>query len=247
LNNKIFQKIKSSEQSYFSSILFAIFYITFVKWFFPSAIPLNWFFWGDHKSSTIKVLMSCWPVLSFGIVFTLIMLFFTKNKPEVNSKAEENLFYGVLTSIYAGVTEEIAFRWILFLSCIPAIQLLDWICGGSFFGTGLINFVYTKFLIPFADLITFHQLSQYLYNPLSWAIGAAILSTNGKFRDGHSYQGPIGWLDAWFFGMFMYKIVWECGLPVAIIVHTVYNLLISFIVYIDSKVELHHQNTIAEE
>jgi Type II CAAX prenyl endopeptidase Rce1-like len=243
LNFKIFQKIKSSQQNYFSTILFAICYIAFVKWFFPSAIPLNWFFWRENSASVVQILMSSWPVFTFGIVFTSFVLLITKNNPESNYEAEEKLAEDIFISIYAGVTEEIAFRWILFLSCIPAIQLLDWFCGGFLFGNGLINFTYTKFFIPFADFLTFHQLTQYLYNPLSWSLGAAILSTNGKFRDGHSYQGPIGWLDAWFFGMFMYKIVWECGLPIAIFVHISYNSLIFILKYIDRKVEFHvHKN-----
>jgi hypothetical protein len=244
LNIKTFQKTENGERGIFSSIFSAILFIGIVKWFFPSAIPLDWFFWGSNKpDSVLEILSSCWPVFTFGIVYTFLIKFLTSNEPESNYEAEEEFFFSTLLSIYAGVTEEIAFRWILFLACIPGIKILDWVLGGFIFGTGLSNFAYSHLLIPLADLVTFHQLSQYLYNPLSWAIGAAIITTNGKFRDGHSYQGTIGMIDAWFFGMFMYKIVWECGIVPAIIVHIVYNVMILGIVYIDKKIEFHfHKN-----
>lgn len=224
------------------SLIPALFIIGIAKWFFPNLIPLDLFYWEDNKSSLVEILKSSYPVFLFGLVYTSLALLLTKNPPEQNRNAEKKFILGILISFWAGITEEIAFRWILFLSAIATIQILDWVLGGFLFGNGLTYLIYTNVLIPVADWATFRQLTEYLYNPSGWAIGAAILSTNGQFRDGHAYQGLIGWINAWFFGMFMYKVVWECGLPCGILVHVVYDIIIFSLVFIDRKVEYFRGN-----
>jgi len=54
----------------------------------------------------------------------------------------------------------------------------------------------------------------------------AIISTNGGFRDRHSYQGIIGWIWAWFGGMLLFLIMFRHGLFAAMLVHSLYNLCI---------------------
>jgi hypothetical protein len=56
--------------------------------------------------------------------------------------------------------------------------------------------------------------------------GAALLSSNGRFRDGHLYQGTIGWIDAWFCGMILFYIMFKWGLFAAIIVHFFYDFFL---------------------
>ena len=53
-----------------------------------------------------------------------------------------------------------------------------------------------------------------------------MLYTNAFFRDGHRYQGPIGVLNSWFAGMFLFWIMFTYGLPAAILVHFMYDFLI---------------------
>lgn len=224
------------------SLISALFLIGIAQWFFPNLIPLDIFYWGDNTSSLFQILKSSYPVFLFGLVYTSLALLITKNPPEQNRNAEKKFILGILISFWAGITEEIAFRWILFLSAIVTIQGVDWILGGFLFGNGLAYWIYTQVLIPVADWATCSQLTEYLYNSSGWAIGAAILSTNGKFSDGHSYQGFIGWINSWFVGMFMYKVVWECGLPSAILVHVVYDIIIFSLVFIDRKVEYFRGN-----
>jgi len=223
-------------------LISALFIIGISEWFFPNLIPLDFFYWGDNTSSLLEILKSSYPVFVFGLVYTFFALLITKNPPVQNHNAEQKFIVGILISFWAGITEEIAFRWILFLSAIATIQISDWVLGGFLFGNGLTYWIYTNVLIPVADWATFRQLTEYLYNPSGWAIGAAILSTNGQFRDGHAYQGCIGWINAWFFGIFMYKVVWECGLLPAILVHVVYDIIIFSLVFIDRKVEYFRGN-----
>ena len=235
--NTLKKSEEKKEVNFISKTIVGFFLIVIIKKLFPHAIPLPFFYWRDAHSNIIQVVSSAIPVFTFGIFFVFLVKAITKNNKLDNQDAEEKFVVSIISSLIAGVTEEIAFRWILFLIGIVGIQISDYLLGGFIFGHGLLHWVYIICAIPLADILTFHQLTPYLYNPLSWAIGGSIISTNAKFSDGHSYQGVIGWIDSWFFGIFMYKVVWECGLLNAIIVHTTYNIVIHLIVYIDRKIE----------
>ena len=68
-----------------------------------------------------------------------------------------------------------------------------------------------------------HEL---LYPPGEWAVGAAVVSANIFFRDGHKYQGPFGVLNAWFIGLVMFWVMFTYGVWPAIICHFLYDFLI---------------------
>lgn len=131
---------------------------------------------------------------------------------------------GVIRSLWAGITEEIAFRWILPYTAIPGLLLINWLFFG-FAGFGLNEWFHTTIWSPFANLTTLGHLETSLLAE-NWVIGACMLYTNAFFRDGHKYQGALGWINSWFLGMYLWFICLNYGLIAAIIVHVLYDLII---------------------
>lgn len=80
-------------------------------------------------------------------------------------------------------------------------------------------------LIPIADFATLGALHEHLYHPHSWAVGAAILSSNAVFRDGHKYQGPFGIINSWFGGMVLFWVMFNYGLLAAMCIHFLYDFV----------------------
>ena len=69
-----------------------------------------------------------------------------------------------------------------------------------------------------------------------WFVGAALLSANAMFRNGHKYQGPIGIVNSWYIGMFLFWIMFQFGLIVAIIVHILYDVIVFTVKHLDVTV-----------
>ena len=65
-----------------------------------------------------------------------------------------------------------------------------------------------------------------LFHPSSWAVGAAVISANAFFRDGHKYQGILGVLNSWFAGMFFFWMMFAHGLWAAMVVHFTYDVVV---------------------
>lgn len=214
--------------------------ITLIKWLFPSLIPLGsfelWHIKGDLWTWLVSAKwMFAW---AFG-VSTIIFLIAGSHE---NERPGYLFKKGFLTSLEAGVVEEIIFRWLIFMSAMPGLYIMNWILGG-FFGAdwGLIQWFYVKVLGNIANFFTFGLMHDYIFNPLSWVIGASIITTNTLFRDGHAYQKLLGWINSWYCGMFLFFITLKYGLVAAIIIHFLYDLIIfslkAFWEYIEQKRE----------
>ena len=169
----------------------ALVVIGITKLWFPEAIPFRFFEFLNFRGTLWQAVSGAWPLFAWGIGITSLMVFTTRNGDDEVFNAERNLFVRFLLSIWAGVSEEILFRWLLFFSAIATVQLFNWL----FFG---------------------------------WA---------GRFRDGHAYQGLLGFVNSWFCGMFFFWIMFNHGLFASMIVHALYNLFIYLVIYIDSKIE----------
>ena len=99
---------------------------------------------------------------------------------------------------------------------------------------------------PVVNFLTLGHLQPYLLGSLGWAVGAAIISSNGKFRDGHAYQGLFGWINAWFCGMFFFYLMFTYGILASIIVHFLYDILIFIVVYLDAVIERARGRTVTD-
>ncbi|MEY4744278.1 MAG: hypothetical protein RL272_223 [Candidatus Parcubacteria bacterium] len=227
---------KKSGRNYIASALFGALTIALAGWLWPSAIPFGAFDFWPMRGTVGDWLSSAWPAFAWGGGLTAIIAFATRNKREVNRDAEGILIGGTIISLWAGVMEEICFRWLIFLSTIFWGKVVNFILLG-FMGWGIPEHLFLWIFRPLADFTTLHGLHATLYSQHGWAIGAAMLGANGLFRDGHKYLGFFGYLNSWFMGMFFFWIMFSYGLPAAILVHFLYDLLIFGIRYVDAAIE----------
>ncbi len=141
---------------------------------------------------------------------------------------------GTLTSLQAGFFEELIYR--LLMPVIMAFVLLvsDWILGGFVFGHGLTYLIFAKLWVPLADFLSFGLLSSQ-FTAVPWLVGAAIVSSNLQFRNGHKYQGWFGMLNSWYIGIYMFFLMFHCGIVVAIVAHALYDIILFVSEYLDSR------------
>ncbi|MDO8600757.1 MAG: CPBP family glutamic-type intramembrane protease [bacterium] len=223
-------------QKFWSKILGSIFVLPFIMWIWPWAVPFRFFeFWGV-RGTVSEWLYTAWPIFAWGTGVSLILALFTRNKRDTNRHAERILVGGTLISIFAGVIEEITFRWLFFLGGIISVKVGNFLFFG-FFGFGIPSWFHLNVFGPIANWTTLYALKPYIFHETGWAVGAAMLATNAFFRDGHKYQGWFGWVNSWFGGMFLFWIMFQYGLPAAILIHFIYDFLIYAVRYLDAAIE----------
>ncbi|MDQ5936079.1 MAG: hypothetical protein QG574_3415 [Cyanobacteriota bacterium erpe_2018_sw_21hr_WHONDRS-SW48-000092_B_bin.40] len=207
--------------------------VALVKLIFPHAIPYSfWELW-NTTGSVGDWLTASWPILLWAVGITFLMAALTRNSRYDNYYAERHLAAGIWLSLRAGIMEEIVFRWLIFMWCIAMAKLSDFILGGFLFEHGLVWLLYSVILSPIADFFTFGLLHGQLSGTDTWFIAAALLMANSQFRNGHKYQGLLGFVNSWFIGMYMFYLLFTFGLMAAIVVHLVYDLCIFAIEYFD--------------
>lgn len=199
-----------------------------VKLWWPHLLPLPISLGWDIRGTFMDWCRSSWIMLVWGAGVTAWVKFSTNNHWRYNREAEEHFAKGALISIWAGVSEELIYRWLNFLGAVVWVQIFN-VCT-----FGLVRWLHLNVLGPTADLASFHQLHTMMFHPLGWFIGAGMLASNASFRNGHAYQGLLGMANSWFIGMFMFWLVFRYGLPAAIVVHALYDLLIYVVKYIDA-------------
>ena len=88
------------------------------------------------------------------------------------------------------------------------------------------EYIYVHLMGPLVDWVTFGTLHDTLFHPTGFAVGAALVSANAFFRDGHKYQGIVGIVNSWFLGMFFFYLMLNYGLPAAILIHSLYDAVV---------------------
>lgn len=131
---------------------------------------------------------------------------------------------GARVSIVAGVFEELTFRWLLFLLFLFGYAVLN--LPFRAVGINLDSTVHLFLLTPVANFFTAGLLRDALYHDIGWHVGAAMLTANALFRNGHKYQGALGLVNAWFMGMYFFWMMLTFGLPYAIVVHALYDIVV---------------------
>lgn len=207
-----------------ATAVFGLFVILFWQWIWPTVIPFTTFQFFTFDIA--KIVHAAWamiPLFCYGLLINVPQYL----KKEKLPHTKNDLFVdGTIISLWAGIAEEIIFRWILFFTAIIFIGIFDWILLGFMFDYGFIGLIYNWILIPIANFFTAGYLSPWLYHEHGWIIGAAIISANCQFRDGHSYQGCLGYLTSWFTGMIFFYIMFTCGIFAAMVVHFIYDFAI---------------------
>lgn len=223
-------------RNYLVSAFFAAIFVAVVLVIWPDTLPFSYFELWHIKGGVGDWLYTAIPIFAWGAGFTFVVSMLTRNKPEENRNAEINLGKGFLLSLWAGVMEEICFRWLIFMSSIIGVKIVNFLIFG-FLGLGIPELLQVYVLGPVANFCTLGYLEQVLIRPEAWAVGAGLLAANGFFRDGHKYLGIIGFVNSWFIGMFMFFLLFKYGLVACILVHFLYDLAIFAVRYVDQVIE----------
>ena len=226
-----------------AAAVFSFLWVCFASWMWPWSIePFTVFSLWSPAPGVASWDLDGWgrtalPIFVWGVGVTLY--FQLSNKTNMASyeerlaqrNAEQHFLGGVVVSVWAGMAEELAFRWCFFLSAIIGCKVFNWMFFG-FLGFGISEHLYLWILGPVANFFTLGAMENWLFHPAHWAIGAAILAANARFRDGHKYQGLLGYLNSWFIGMFLFWCMFKFGLLGAIAIHFFYDFLIYTTVYL---------------
>lgn len=220
------------------SVLFAgnLMLTAAVKWLAPNAIPFDLLQFWYARGNWYEWLLASWPILLWAVGVTILVSMLTTNGRTENHHAEGLFLRGTLVSLWAGVIEELNYRWVIFFTSIVLVKILNFFFFG-FAGFGVLETLYVHVSGPVADFFTLGKLHSVIGDTTTWAAGAGLLTANGFFRDGHKYQGWIGWINSWFIGMFMFWLLFEYGLTACILVHFVYDFFIEVIRYADRCIE----------
>jgi len=224
----------TKQRNYLVSAVLAVFTIAIVQAVWPGTIPFGSFEAWTVRGGIVDWLAAAWPILAIGFgLQTAICIVRWDDRLMRTAYAAYSPFdilkAGTLISLWAGVVEEIAFRWLIFYAQIVWVKVANFLVFG-FLGLGLACIFHVHIFGPIADVATLGGLHGWLFHPTGWAVGAAMLATNAFFRDGHRYQGWFGWIDSWFFGMLMFWLMFTYGLPAAIVVHFLYDFIIFAVV-----------------
>jgi Type II CAAX prenyl endopeptidase Rce1-like len=205
----------------------------FCHLFAPQIFTYEYFdFWNKADfNGMIKFVVERWWIFSTITISNIVFLIVSDKTRTSLSSPFNKLFAGLATSVFAGVSEEIVYRWLLFFASIGTIAVTDFLSGGFIFGHGLIylGFGFTKF---FVNIATFGTLTNYIYST-NWLVGAAMIVSAAKFREGHENYGPLGYWFAWYFGLFTQVVVFNFGLLPAIALHIFIDVVQDLLMFSD--------------
>jgi len=226
---------ESRGYNYLAAAAFAFVFVGIVSLIWPKALPFPFWSEWELKKPIFEAVWVSWPLFVWAVVINTLLVFTKYNG--YKNPPHEIFIAGTLVSLWAGIVEEICFRWVIFLSAIVSVQIVDFLFLG-FIGLHPVQWFYMAVLCPVANFFTLGMLAPYLSGQqFGWAAAAAIISSNGHFRDGHAYQGIFGWVHAWFVGMYMFWLVFNYGLLAAIIVHCLFDFLVYLTITVDAELE----------
>lgn len=180
------------------------------------------------------------------LTFFLTIIFFTflgnASKWPLVATIMDNWVWVVIGLIVGNVCGYFLYSWLknklggcVFKLLVLVVLVVDLVCV-VVLGWTWIKFIY-GWLVPFVDWLT----GGAMHGPLTeygWAVGAAMVSVNWTFGKGHVYQGLLGMVDSWIFGMLMFWVTFNFGLFAAIAIHAAYDIIILTIQATDSYTEL---------
>lgn len=193
-----------------------------IGWCWPGSIPFDLYqFWVWNTDSILSSLISCWPLFVWGALTTAVIHYLR----EPSIEEHDRTIYDVVSiSVRAGVLEEIVYRWLLFYFYTVSVVVSGWLFFGWLFdGFEIARLFHIWINVPILNLLSWGHLNWLLVDK-GWAVGAAAVLANVRFREAHA--GPLVSANAWMLGFVFFWIMFEHGLPAAILVHIVYDLVV---------------------
>jgi len=206
--------------------------ILIVHTWWPELLPWHVFGVWTSRGTVSEWCKSVWPIFAWGGTLAFLGAFWhyaTRGNYNRIFDAEDSVgsmfVQGTIVSVLAGIFEEIYFRWIAFYGVIGGLVFGNFLFF-KWAGFGIAEWFHMHAWGPLANWTTGEHLHGYLFHPAGWQVGAAMLTANAFFRDGHKYQGILGVINSWFIGMALFWVMFTYGLPAAIFVHFAYDMLV---------------------
>lgn len=175
-----------------------------------------WKYWLLTDNIPAAVLKS-WPLFAYGIVIAVIMLIYGRNE----LRTEDTTFgQDIYKSVMAGILEEIGYRNLFIFICMIFVVIMNTITFG------FVLWLWGTVELPIVDILSLRYFHSILFALPAVFIAGAI-NANVAFRNGHKYQGWFGLINSWYIGLYLLSVMLTQGLLIAILVHMVYDLIIS--------------------
>lgn len=238
-------KLSSFEFDIGANLLGAFLVLGICALFVPSALPFGLFKLWEIRGSLGDWLLTALPLIIWGPLLTIAFTLWRGPNQISKESAEEVFLRGACSSLFAGIAEEVLFRWIFFSSSIAVAMFVNWLFFG-WVGFGIVAAIHIWLFGPVANWLTLGYLNSWLVNPHVWFIGAGLISSNTIFRNGHAYQGWVGLINSWFGGMFFFFLLFKYGLVACMVCHFLYDFAIDVTNYVLRKLNIPRPMTIAD-
>ena len=122
---------EDKEDNFLKLSFYSFLFVFIVMIFWRDCIPYSLFeVWYMGKGSTWQGVFASWPIYLWGGGLTLFSSAVTTNERKVNREAEDIIANGTIISVFAGIVEEICFRWWFFYGQILGFKIISFItCG----------------------------------------------------------------------------------------------------------------------
>lgn len=231
-------------ENYILTACFVVMTIIVMRLLLPwQAVPFVFEEFLFFKGQWWEPILAAWPVFATGIVLNVIHMTTTVNPPEVQDNAPMIPIAGLTSSLFAGIMEEIVFRWVFLYGLMGAFWMGNEL-SKTWFDSPIIQNIAT-FFWPFTLLIVGPN-NPILTHPAAWEIGAtvgvwtiglAFFFSNLKFQSGHMYQGPVGLIFSGIAGLFFFYIAFNYGLLASMFVHFLFDWLVAWMCFVDVLIE----------
>jgi hypothetical protein len=249
--------------------------IAFIDHFFPSFFSYPYF----GKPFLLTNVYRFWPLFAWAAFASTCLRMLFERSAAAGSDGEI-FFRGAITSILAGLWEELGYRFAFIPYAMLFILAVNWfwgfglgwflaaVCGigaigmlaseGSFLFKAFVALILIalacvfgywaqasepvfwlcdRILLPIANLMTGKEMEDILIrgsvNTHLFVLGIFIANT--WFRDGHKYQGPIGYVNSWYVGMVLIYATLNYGIVTAIVLHALYDIVCDSTKFITRK------------
>ena len=94
---------------------------------------------------------------------------------------------------------------------------------------------YEHALVPLIRFVTFHKMDSVLSGEYGKTFLFGAILANAWFRDGHKYQGIIGYVNSWFVGLILLYAMMTYGLWTAMVIHILYDVQFDIIRFVTTR------------
>ena len=122
-------------------------------------------------------------------------------------------------------------RLVVFLACVLTVA------GYVLFPAHPITGLTRQVFYPVIDTISFGLMHDVLFGGYPPMIVMGMIFANFAFRDGHKYQGWVGWTMSWWLGCVFIYATLTYGIFVAIVVHAIFDAVVCTLIYLGQKLK----------